>query len=108
MSWPMFAHFTRSLLFSTASVGLLFVMPAMAEPSDQDEVRHAVESGEVLPLAEILKEIRGKLPGDVVGIEIERKNGRWHYEFRVLDDRGRVYEVYVDARSGKIDETKEK
>lgn len=104
----MFAHFTRSVLFSTASVGLLIVMPALAEPPEQDEVRHAVESGEIRPLAEILKEIRGKLPGEVVGIEIERKNGRWHYEFRVLDGQGRVYEVYVDAGSGKIDVTKEK
>ena len=29
-----------------------------------------------------------KLPGEIVGTEIERKKGRWMYEFRVVDDRG--------------------
>jgi len=67
-----------------------------------------VESGEILPLADILAAVRGKLPGEVVGVEIESKNGHWIYEFRVLDGKGHLYEVYVDARSGEIDQTKEK
>ncbi len=52
--------------------------------------------------------MRGKLPGEVVGVEIESKKGHWIYEFRVLDRKGRLFEVYVDARSGEIDQTKEK
>jgi uncharacterized membrane protein YkoI len=96
------------MLFGTASVAVLFIMPALAEPHDQDDVRQAVERSEIRPLADILKEVRGKLPGDVVGIEIESENGRWLYEFRVLDKKGHVFEVYVDARSGEIDRTKEK
>ena len=52
---------------------------------DQDAARQAVERGEIRPLADILAAIRGKLPGEVVGVEIEQKNGRWLYEFRVAD-----------------------
>jgi uncharacterized membrane protein YkoI len=104
----MFVHPVRSMLFGTASFAVLFIMPALAEPHDHDDVRQAVERSEIRPLADILKEVRGKLPGEVVGIEIERKNGHWLYELRVLDGQGRVFEVYVDARSGEIDRTKEK
>jgi uncharacterized membrane protein YkoI len=75
---------------------------------DQDMTRQAVERGEIRPLADILAAIRGKLPGEVIGVEIERKNGRWLYEFRVSDSKGRLFEVYVDARSGAIDRIKEK
>jgi uncharacterized membrane protein YkoI len=75
---------------------------------DQDTVRQAVERGEIKPLADILEAIRGKLPGDVVGVEIEREKDRWFYEFRVADAKGRLFEVYVDAHSGVIDRIKEK
>ena len=30
------------------------------------------------------------------------------YEFRVVGDKGRLFEIYVDARSGEVDRTKEK
>ena len=75
---------------------------------DQDATRQAVERGEIKPLTDILAAIRGKLPGNVVGVEIEQKRGRWFYEFRVADSKGRLFEVYVDARSGAIDRIKEK
>jgi uncharacterized membrane protein YkoI len=84
-----------------------------AVASDRDErapedVRRAVEAGEIRSLADILAAVRGKLPGEVAGVEIERERGRWLYEFRVIDGKGRLYEVYVDARSGTIEKIKEK
>jgi uncharacterized membrane protein YkoI len=48
------------------------------------------------------------LPGEIVGVEIERTKGHWIYEFRVLDGKGCLFEVSVDARSGEIDQTQEK
>jgi uncharacterized membrane protein YkoI len=75
---------------------------------DQYLVRQAVERGEIKTLAEILSAIRGELPGEVVGVEIERKKDRWFYELRVADPKGRLFEVYVDARSGTIDRIKAK
>jgi uncharacterized membrane protein YkoI len=74
----------------------------------RDEVRRAVQAGEIKSLAEILAAVRGKLPGEVAGVDVEHEDGRWRYEFRVVDDKGRLYEVYVDARSGKIEQVKEK
>ena len=68
----------------------------------------AVESGEIHSLADILNTLHGKLPGEIAGVEVERKDGRWRYEFRVVDSQGRLFEVYVDPRSGEIERIKEK
>ena len=78
------------------------------DPARRDEVRRAVEAGEVLPLAQILERVRGKVSGDITGIEIDREDGRWRYEFRVIDRGGRVLEVHVDAHSGNIEQIEEK
>ena len=84
---------------------------AVARDQDEarrDEVRRAVESGEIHSLADILNTLRSKLPGEVAGVEIERKGDRWRYEFRVVDSQGRLFDVHVDARSGEIERIKEK
>lgn len=85
--------------------------PATARDRDhdrRDEVRRAVEAGDIKSLADILNTVRAQLPGEVAGVEIERKNGIWLYEFRVVGTNGRLFDVYVDARSGAIVRTKEK
>jgi uncharacterized membrane protein YkoI len=74
----------------------------------REEARRAVEAGEIRSLADILNGLRGKLPGEVAGVEIEHKGSRWSYEFRVVDSQGRLFEVYVDARNGEIERIKEK
>jgi uncharacterized membrane protein YkoI len=81
---------------------------AGAEPRDHDRVREAVTRGEIRPLADILAAVRDSLPGEIVGVEIERKDGRWMYEFRVLGQGGRLLEIYVDARTASIERIKEK
>jgi len=95
-----------------AAAALVAATP-MADAHDQDqvhrdEVRRAVESGEIHSLADILNTLQGKLPGEIAGVEVERKDGRWRYEFRVVDSQGRLFEVYVDPRSGEIERIKEK
>ena len=75
---------------------------------DQDAARQAVERGEVKPLTDILAVVRNRLPGEVVGVKIERKRSRWVYELRVADSKGRLFEVYVDAQTAAIDRIEEK
>ena len=103
----MYSHL-RSMFLGVASTIILSVPAALAESHDQDAAREAVENGEIRPLADILAAVRGELPGEVVGVEIESKKGHWIYEFRVLDGKGHLFEVYVDARSGEIGQNKEK
>ena len=93
------------------ATALLAAVPARARDHDdreRDEVRRAVEAGEIRSLADIIAEVRGKLPGEIAGVEIERKDGHWIYEFRVIDGSGRLFEVNIDARKGTIERIKEK
>jgi uncharacterized membrane protein YkoI len=78
------------------------------DPEGREAVRRAVETGEVLPLSQILEKVRLRVSGDITGIEINREDGRWHYEFRVIDGGGRVLEVHVDAQSGNIEQIEAK
>jgi uncharacterized membrane protein YkoI len=98
----------RIRLFALAVVVLAVCGEAPAVARDNDEARRAVEAGEIRPLADILNIVRDKLPGQVVGVKLEQDQGAWVYEFRVVDAKGRLFEVYVDARSGGIEWTKEK
>ncbi len=101
-------HPHRIRLFALAAAVLLACGEAPAVARDHDEARRAVEAGEIRPLADILNAVRDKLPGQVVGVKLEQEQGAWVYEFRVVDAKGRLFEVYVDARSGAIERTKEK
>jgi uncharacterized membrane protein YkoI len=67
-----------------------------------DRARRAVERGETLPIAELMERLKTRVPGQVVGVEFEREHGKWIYEFKVIDDTGRLVEVYVDAQSGTV------
>ncbi len=89
-------------------VGMTAVPAGARDHRDHDAVRQAVERGEIRPLADILAAVRGQLPGEVVGVEVEHKNGHWLYELRVADRSGRLFDVYVDARTARIERIKEK
>ena len=67
-----------------------------------DRARRAVDRGETLPIAELLERLKTQVPGEVVGFEFEREDGKWVYEFKVINDRGRLLEVYVDAETGAV------
>jgi uncharacterized membrane protein YkoI len=98
-------HRVRALILAAA---LLVASGAPTLARDHDDARRAVEAGEIRPLAEILNTVKGKLPGDVVGVKLEREAGAWIYEFRVVDVKGRVFEIHVDAKSGEVERTREK
>jgi hypothetical protein len=69
---------------------------------DQDEAQAAVKSGAIRPLEDIVAGLRVRMPGEIVKIKLEREHGLWVYEFRVLDPRGRLREVTVNASTGAV------
>lgn len=96
----------RAIVLATAALIVPATVPAHAH--DHDEARRAVEGGEARPLTEILNLVRGKLPGEIVRVKLERRHDFWVYEFRVVGSKGQVFEIYVDARTGEIERIKEK
>ncbi|MBR0673089.1 peptidase M4 [Roseomonas soli] len=84
---------------------MLAARPALARPRrdhDHDRARAALERGEALPLAEVLARVRPELGGEVVGVDFDRDDGRWIYEFKVIGPAGRLVEVHVDAATARV------
>jgi uncharacterized membrane protein YkoI len=69
---------------------------------DQEAARAAVQSGAIKPLYDILGRVRTQIAGDIVKVRLGRDDGRWIYEFRVIDANGRLSDVQVDAADGTI------
>lgn len=69
---------------------------------DQDRARQALKSGEVMPLATILERVAREHPGQIMEVELERDDGAWIYELRVLEPGGGLIKLKVDARTGAI------
>ncbi len=102
----------------TQLIALLVVMfalgpPTLASPHDHEHghdhnrARAALGRGEIRPLAEVLDMVTASIPGDVVEVELEREDGAWVYEFKIIATGGRRIEVVVDAATGVLLEHEE-
>jgi len=80
---------------------LLAAAPAHAD-SDQDRARAAVQAGQVLPLKTVLERLEREHPGQVLEVELERDDGRWVYEVKLLQAGGRLVKLELDADSGEV------
>lgn len=101
------APLVMSRLFQALLALAIFVaVPCLSAADEarqeQDEARAAVESGAILPLEAILTKLRQRLPGDIVKVKLEREGGAWVYEFRLVDSRGHLREISVDAATGAL------
>jgi len=91
-------------------VGWTIAAAGMAWADDDLEQRHheaerarrAAITGEFVPLAKIMTDLRARQLGEIVETELEADDeDRAYYEFHVLQPDGRVIEIKVDARSGR-------
>lgn len=104
MPWTMLQR-PLSLLLLACS---LAAAPALAGERDHDRARAALQAGEVLPLATVLQRVAQSHPGDVLEVELERQDGRWIYELKLLQRGGALVKLEVDARSGEVLKRKER
>lgn len=82
---------------------LWLVLPfAHAHDADHERARAAVQAGEVLPLPELLDRLRPAYPGQVLELELERDDGRWIYEIKLLQPGGQMVKLEVDARTAEV------
>ncbi len=79
---------------------------AMAD-DDYIEAKRLYDSGEILSLEIILKNVRQQFPGKVLEVELEKEDGQIVYEIEILNDNGVITEIYVDAKTGKLLLTRE-
>ena len=69
---------------------------------NQDDARHALKKGKVMPLTAILEIAARRQPGGVIAVDLETQNGRLVYEIDVITHDGRRRELQIDARKGDI------
>jgi len=94
---------TRSILIVATLVATLSASlgeEAVDPRRDHDLARQGQIQRAILPLKMVLETVRQSFPGEVAGIELERENGRWLYEIKVISPAGIMREVRVDGRTG--------
>jgi uncharacterized membrane protein YkoI len=74
----------------------------VADSDDHDRARQALEAGEILPLRTLLDRLEGDYPGQVIEVELEREDGRWVYEIKLLRPNGVLVKMNLDAVSGTL------
>lgn len=96
---------TRRLLAPLAFAAALSLIPvslAVADDDDHVEARALLQRGEIVPLAQVLDVVRQRVPGDVIEVELERDDGLWEYEVKVLTPTGIVRKLTLDARNASV------
>jgi uncharacterized membrane protein YkoI len=73
--------------------------------TDHELARSLVESGAILPLETILSRARTTHPGRVLETELEHRRGRYIYELEILDNKGVVWELKYNAKTGNLIKT---
>lgn len=85
-----------------------WAVPGRAGGDDHERARRALEAGEVLPLRTVLDRIESDHPGQVMEVELEREDGVWVYEIKLLRAGGALVKLEVDARDGSVRRVKER
>jgi uncharacterized membrane protein YkoI len=75
---------------------------------DHERARAAVQAGEVMPLASLLERLQRTHPGQVLELELDRQDGRWIYEVKLLQPNGRLLKLELDARTAQVLEARHK
>lgn len=91
------------LLLTLAAV-LAAAAPVQAD-DDHEAARELLREGAILPLAELITKLPFAPPLRILEVELEREDGRYLYEIELLDNRGQVWEVEMDAASGELIES---
>lgn len=88
-----------------AALFIIFSIPAKAgEDVSHIEARKLQAAGEILSLEKIAEIARTIKPGDILETELERsrKSGIYIYEIEILDAKGVVWELDINAKTGEL------
>ncbi len=102
----------RRFLIGAGAFAVACLLPrlsyAQSDSKAHERARKAVKSGQILPLKKVLQRISKKYPGKVVDADVreifDKKNKRdeWLYFLKVVDTKGRVTDLVVDATAAKV------
>ena len=96
----------RCLLLTLSACAVVCTGVARADDaSNSGRARAALARGDIRPLAGILAAVEQRYEGRVIDTELECRQGRWIYQFKLLPPTGRLFKVRVDASTGGLIDT---
>lgn len=95
------AHLSRLLFIGS----MVFNTGALGDHLDHDSVKRLCDEGRILSMSEVMRRSALIQPGQLLDAELDREDGRYVYEIRILDPAGRVHELELDAASGALIES---
>lgn len=93
----------RFLIITALSLSIASIPGgSWADDDDLDRLRDAVDRGDVMPLSALQTKLMKAFPGEIIRVELDEDDGRFIYEFRVLQANGRLFEIEMDAQTGAV------
>lgn len=81
---------------------MLIVIQAASAGESAATARKLSAAGHILSLEKIIKAAKAFKSGEVLETELERKHNTYVYEVEILDAKGLVWELKLDAKTGKL------
>lgn len=93
-----------SFIVTVAFISFVSLLPGTISRADQtaDKARQLQQQGDILPLEQIIELAVAVKQGQILETDLERDDGRYVYELEILDSRGQVWEVELDAQTGEL------
>lgn len=90
-------------VFSLACL-LMLALPAcsLLADEDSDRARMLKQRGDILPLEQVIQSAMAVKPGQILETDLEEEDGRYIYELEILDERGQVWELELDASTAEL------
>lgn len=87
-----------------AALVLICVSAVSFVNADESQLtaRKLSEAGLILPLEKITKAAKAIKTGEILETELELKKGIYIYEIEILDNKSQVWELKLDAKTGKL------
>lgn len=83
---------------------IMLAMPWQILQADQDadRARMLKQRGDILPLEQVIESAMAVKPGQILETELDEDDGRYVYELEILDERGQVWELELDASTAEL------
>ncbi|MCX4192751.1 PepSY domain-containing protein [Methylophaga sp. OBS1] len=83
---------------------ILVALPGQSLQADDDSdyARMLKQRGDILPLEQVIESAMAVKSGQILETELDEEDGRYIYELEILDDRGQVWELELDASTAEL------
>ena len=94
-------------LYINSFVLFIFSTQYVLADTYYNQAKRLLDAGEILSLEKILANISTQYPGRVLEVELETEDHISLYEIELIDSKGQVWELKVNARTGEIIDRKQ-